>query len=138
MQEKEFRAYDKKLKKWLFNYETLGGFSLFGEVMVLGEWASVLDEYIFNRNGHCFEDLVVMQYTGLTDKNGKKIYEGDIVKDHGVLEDGEGVTFVKFMNGKFVFDNPMYEENEGDDLVDWCHQCEVIGNIYENPELLNK
>lgn len=74
----------------------------------------------------------VGQYTGLTDKNGKKIFERDIVKyceTKGVINFGEGCYAVKDINSK---NNPAL------DIVLNGYKCEikVIGNIYDNPELL--
>jgi hypothetical protein len=73
---------------------------------------------------------VLMQYTGLYDKNGKEIYEGDIVKL--VNKDGiKHITEIKWHNGRYVTDTWMMF---ADTLV--LHKCEVIGNIYENSELI--
>jgi hypothetical protein len=71
---------------------------------------------------------VFMQYTGLTDKNGKEIYEGDIVQFEALL-DGEkkGKARVFFQDGSFIANGLMNNQIP----------LEVIGNIYENPELLN-
>lgn len=77
----------------------------------------------------------LMQYTGLKDKNGKKIYEGDIVKydKHTILQiewlDGEACFHYKYLKSRpnVVEDIRMYRSDE-----EW----KVIGNIYENPELL--
>ncbi len=76
----------------------------------------------------------LMQYTGLKDKNGKDIYEGDIVR-WIKREPVEGkhlllmTTSVTFFNGGFVpFTDSAYNMK--------YEECEVIGNIYENPELL--
>lgn len=78
------------------------------------------------------------QYTGLTDKNGKKIFEGDIVK---AKDDVLGSPFCNGIIGKIVYDecaffiepkNPM----DSQWLFDECAVYEIIGNIHDNPELL--
>ena len=71
-------------------------------------------------------DSIIMQHTSLKDKNGKEIYEGDLNQDKGVVIWNESdASFCWDYKGIEVM--PMGEENE------WC---EVIGNIYENPELI--
>lgn len=68
----------------------------------------------------------VGQYTGLTDKNGTKIFEGDIVKNEIGIK-----TTVEFYNGRY-YPFIAFPEHRC-----WeCDECEVIGNIHENPELL--
>ena len=101
------------------------------------------DEYSC-RGAYCFyvDENTIGQYTGLTDKNGKKIFEGDIVLDHFTSQKG----IVTFCQG--TFDSGIYKYNgwvcKGfDGTVDFRElvfyedtDCEVIGNIHDNPELL--
>ena len=73
----------------------------------------------------------VGQYTGLTDKNGKKIFEGDIIRD----EDGDAMV-VKWQTEGAVFvlePEPYVSVHFYDTLPS---KIEVIGNIYDNPELM--
>lgn len=73
----------------------------------------------------------VCQYTGLTDENGRKIFEGDIVS--GVFDGGRIIGFVKYGSNAGY-----YIERSGlygillDNAQDWL---EIVGNIYDNPEL---
>lgn len=75
------------------------------------------------------EPYEIMQYTGLKDKNGVEIYEGDIIEN----DSDDSHEVVTFDEGSFwlegsSYTTPLYEVNTGAE--------EVIGNIYENPELL--
>jgi uncharacterized phage protein (TIGR01671 family) len=75
----------------------------------------------------------VMQYTGLKDKNGVEIYEGDIVK--ATSDQYENENFV----GKVIFDEGCFLTwiNKNDIRGIWGEDdIEVVGNIFENPELL--
>jgi uncharacterized phage protein (TIGR01671 family) len=98
------------------------------------------------QNYSCFGEyletptIIIMQSTGLLDKNGIEIFEGDIVayKFCGGAEDDNICDFksvVKFENGAF---RPIPEEYECDDsYYSWKRfDFEVIGNIYQNKELL--
>jgi uncharacterized phage protein (TIGR01671 family) len=82
--------------------------------------------------GYADSTIVLMQYTGLKDKNGKEIYEGDIVKknnsaNHRCKPNKECGTF------EIIWE----KEHAGFNMTgDRSHVCEVIGNIYQNPELL--
>lgn len=83
------------------------------------------------------ENATIMQATGLFDKNGTEIFEGDIIAD--VDESGDELVYlyVIYKDGKF-----MAVENEergySADLVDCTTYHSVVGNIYENAELLGR
>ena len=70
------------------------------------------------------------QYTGLTDKNGKKIFEGDICKHRSNYSGEYIISVVTYTDGEFL---AMVGNNSGFCLSD---KLEVIGNIHDNPELL--
>lgn len=70
----------------------------------------------------------IMQYTGLKDKNGKEIYEGDILKFN--TKGGNEMVYEVKWKGKGFKPTRMSEDNQ--------EEIEIIGNIYENKELLER
>lgn len=80
------------------------------------------------------EDLVLMQSTGLKDKNGKEVFIGDIIKcTRGCLHE---VYIEKEYGGTFIGGMPaVYLKDLGEGYA-WTEHEEIIGNIYENPEFL--
>ena len=82
------------------------------------------------------EDIELMQFTGLKDKNGKEIYEGDIL----YCSDAPGSHHRVFWNNERCgWDDERLEDGDSNTSYygfDMFMDCEVIGNIYENPELL--
>lgn len=76
--------------------------------------------------------ITYMQYTGLKDKNGKEIYEGDLWKSKEHMPDE-----VKWNNKRSGFEPFRYEDLDTGDVID-ASEGEVVGNIYENPELLKE
>ena len=84
------------------------------------------------------EEETVGQYTGLDDKNGKEIYEGDVV--YCQTKYGKAKAIIKFIDGKFAayWNSALTHPEIGHHIA--CYEInkrfEVIGNIYDNPELL--
>ena len=125
MNKVKYRAYDK-ISKQMF-----GVYSL--EFRTDGVWCNL--DWVskvtgLRENWLNPERLILMQFTGLTDKNGKEIYECDIITFPAMLDDDNiGKTQVVWTPGGFIGNGTM--------LNTLAHaNCEVIGNIYENPELL--
>lgn len=120
MKEVEFRAWEKNLKEMIE----------VNDINFKGEVINSNDIWRF------FDEIELMQYTGLKDKNGKKIYEGDILLYNNHIK---GIVWYK--NGAFVrsYKNSnvylMYDSFITDGCLD---DYEVIGNIHENPELLSQ
>lgn len=80
------------------------------------------------------KDEILMQYTGLQDRNGREIYEGDIIEFVSRLDDSKRIGAVRYWAGDAAF---LIEcEREIFFLFHDALSREVIGNIYENPEIL--
>jgi uncharacterized phage protein (TIGR01671 family) len=97
-----------------------------------------LDVFASPSKVYSFKDFVVMQYTGLDDKNGTPIFEGDLITDAG------GWTYhVRWNNGAFVRDRSVdlqgTREIDGWDTLrqENTSLMEVIGNIFQNGNLIN-
>jgi uncharacterized phage protein (TIGR01671 family) len=123
MREFKFRAlYIGKI----YVQEYCGGFSYF----IRNESDAVSLEVVFvaAARGEC----TLQQYTGLKDKNGKEIYEGDIIS--GSFYDEE-FRHAETLKAKVVFNNGAFNIA----LTNWHKpSLKVIGNIFENPELLTQ
>lgn len=123
MREIKFRVWDKGLAKYLGGCEID---SLMAELSAEDDGRAVIIKQI------CPARYIFEQYTGLIDKNGKEIYEGDIVKgDMGVFE-------VKWYDlvAQFMFRPNMSMKYHPPFTSTQLEVMEVIGNIHENKELL--
>lgn len=107
---------------------------------VMENWETILEERQLSMYFRPDERTVIMQFTGLNDKNGKECFEGDIVKtsyhsyDDG--EDYEGIYKVGFNDGGFILQDIKTGEFRSTVSHNTETHNEIIGNIYENPELL--
>lgn len=114
-----------------------------------GEWFiyDINNSDTCRQNNYLIDEDTICQYTGLTDKNGKKIWEGDIIKYHF----GEVYAPVKFGEYQSCFDSTStchvgfyvdWDKNHNfrKDLGYWIKlvDAEVVGNIFDNPELLEE
>lgn len=126
----KFRVWNKARNKWEHGPHenpSLDGVNLFGGCILLGGFVNMPMSELGS--------LIALQYTGLKDKNGREIFKGDIVKfftpNHGV----ETTDIVCYSEGQFqmegccwaVFDSLYFDDEKG---------LEVVGNIFDNPELL--
>lgn len=136
MKNLKFRAWDKRREDFRNDIfvDTNGNLYQFSKITGYGQAITYLD------NKH----IVLMQSTGFFDKNGKEIFEGDIL-NCGYIFTGspfeeqddyiEDIGVVKIVNCGAVV--KIYEEFENlIDVLNTCEDIEVIGNIYENKELL--
>ena len=86
---------------------------------------------------HSYQGWELMQFTGLLDRNGKEIYEGDVVRHHD-YSSGACLTMPQYTKDSEIKWNPSIPGYSLPGLgwqIDG-KKCEVIGNIYENPELV--
>lgn len=128
----KFRAWHKE-EKLMFTPETL----FFKNPGNRGIWLNessinVGVRYINKIYGYVGASIELMQYTGLKDKNGKEIYEGDIIRCDWNDKRYKPTTW----SVDWDKTNCCFEFEGGSPYDDAAHHFEVIGNIHENPELL--
>lgn len=141
----KFRAWNPETKKMFYDFD-----------QNIKEVALVKSIHLFvYETGLAHKTL--MQFTGLIDKNGKEVYEGDIIKWKETRfwnkeQEEKGVAMPRFFKSAVVYDDAgfLVSSTQEFDTPLCCffgtedvhnqfdYKAEVIGNIYENPELLNQ
>lgn len=146
MREIKFRAWDKERERMIFQHEMNNSLENKEYYFSLSEDRVELLYHDEDYSAYVGCKAEIMQYTGIKDINGKEIYEGDIVKflDEEMIYSDCGIEYDEFINtGKVIFS---HDELMGWDITNrhmdleevWHYReyIEVVGNTYENPELL--
>jgi len=128
MKNLKFRAWDKRSQKMFANDELI----IWNSCIYANDRKKLTCDYL---KGWSILDKYLMQSTGLFDKKGAEIFEGDIIADLDESGDELVYLYVIYKDGKF-----MAVENEkhgySADLIDCTTYHSVVGNIYENADLL--
>lgn len=116
----KFRAWDK------------GEEMMLDDVSLVNDTWDMLNEFL----KYTTDEIVFMQFTGLHDKNGVEIYEGDVLdienEGYPFVKNWKGI--VKFIDGSYLIEN--FEGTDGEYLFDETREVKVIGNIYEHQHLI--
>lgn len=124
MKEIKFRAWNEAAKRYSKPFTLVSSVINYTDDDGLGVVKSLTNE-------------MVEQYTGLKDKNGIEIYEGDILECLNSWDDETWITKVRFDSGGFMIDVNGQDYNiTCIGFLDEETEIKVIGNIHENPELL--
>lgn len=124
----KFRAWHKELKK-MFDVKSL--------VFTIGTATIASRDDIVPSRNVGFDELIIMQSTGLFDKNGKEIFEGDVLKTY----DGELTKVVwnkELACWEAEFLGEIVDLSEVADVKCNRSYCEIVGNIWENKEFLEE
>ena len=135
MREIKFRSWDKINKKM----EEVDGYNLYisdGRMFEIYEASYAYETYM--RKNDVTDKYILMQYTGLKDKNGKEIYEGDIIEFDKWMPNE---TFVRVIRGEVYWSGKGYwavrnKDGKFLEMLGRTENPEQIGNIYEHPHLL--
>lgn len=127
MRDIKFRVWDKGNKEMLELQELDYENSYNGQPMIR---TTMYNDYFDT------EEMILMQYTELKDKNGKEIYEGDIIKYEDIRK---GVVEYSKQHAQFILKETENIVDENEALGEFNIKVfEVIGNVYNNPELLKE
>lgn len=149
MREIKFRVWDLLKKEWIKDFCVI---TYTGSVQVYNSYGAPRPPRRRVSDG---EEYVTQQFTGLKDKNGKEIYEGDILKAHRSSiktiikdnkidyewQDGEvEIGQIYWGECSFImsFEHIRYDDSADLSQNSCSRRLEVLGNIFENPDLLNE
>lgn len=122
----KFRAWIKSLK-WMCDVTNISFDSKFVDICQQGDTERCTEMSVE------FDEITLMQSTGLKDKNGKEVFEGDIVKmAKDVYSEPTYYEVVRHRGGAYRLESKQH----GCELWLRHADCEIVGNVYENPELL--
>lgn len=115
----KFRGFNAKNNQWLYG----------SYILNRGAHFVAPDEFADGKTWDDYEvdPATVGQFTGLTDKNGKEIYEGDIIRHKDMVKPYH-----------VIYDGRQFTPNDGFRSLSYPKHWEVIGNIHDNPELLEE
>lgn len=125
-----YRAWMKSLK-WMCDVTNISFDSKFVDICQQGDTERYTEMSVE------FDEITLMQSTGLFDKNGKEIFEGDVVRQVRTQPTTENETItgvVTMLEGAWLIMND--NEQLASYLWSETNENEIIGNVYENPELL--
>ena len=123
-----FRGKTRDEKEWIEGF-----YAVFSNTPFIGapnRYGTMLWQSVISKT--------VGQFTGLNDKNGKKVFEGDILSTENGTFSNTGMGYILFYKGMWTsfYGQDGIGRDCFDELHTVCNSREVIGNIYDNPELL--